>query len=379
MRKPKVVVVGAGPAGSACALALRKLDAAEVLLLDKSAYPRVKVCGSGLSPLALRMLDRLDIRDRFTANHGLIRALIVRGPGGGETTLRGKAQAWVVPRTEFDHAVAKASVSHGARFQEETKATELIRDARGDVRGVRTTRGDVEADLVVCADGSPSRFSRDESPKTTIRTLMGWWRGTTLPHDEAIMVWDRRLDGYYAWSFPEPCGVTNVGITIPEGAPDATRLKELFTDILAEHFDHGLRGAEQVGKWMGHPAVVTTRVGEVAESRAMWIGEAARLVMPATAEGIGFALQSGLLAGEMVAKHFRNETGFSRLACRRYRVETATRMLPKFWAGEAFVRVMRSERARTLSDRLMHSRIKQLAERAVSNLVGGDVDGARVP
>ena len=65
MRKTKIVVVGAGPAGASCALALAQRGGAEVVLLDKSTYPRVKVCGSGLSPHCLHMLDRLGIKDRF--------------------------------------------------------------------------------------------------------------------------------------------------------------------------------------------------------------------------------------------------------------------------------------------------------------------------
>ncbi|MEZ4384261.1 MAG: NAD(P)/FAD-dependent oxidoreductase, partial [Nannocystaceae bacterium] len=304
MRKPKVVIIGAGPSGSACALALSMANQAEVVLLDKSHYPRVKVCGSGLSPHSLAMLQRLQLISRLEKMHARIGALTATGPGGGKLRLATGRDAWVVPRVELDHLLAETAVAFGATFHEETKGLELLRDPDGTVRGLKTDRGDYEADLVVCADGSPSRFSVDDTPKTTIRTLMGWWRGASFPEEEAFMVWDERLAGYYAWVFPEPHGVTNIGLTIPAEAPAATHLKELFQALLDEHFADGLEGAEQVGKWMGHPAIISTKVGTIAESRALWVGESARLVSPGTVEGISFALESGISAAAHIGNHF---------------------------------------------------------------------------
>lgn len=370
MRKPKVVIIGAGPSGGACALALAMSGTAEVLVLDKSHYPRVKVCGSGLSPHALTMLSRLQLLPRFEKEHGVIRALTGVGPGGGKIRLSTGRDAWVVPRVEFDHTIVQTAVAYGARFEEQTKVVALIRDDEGQVRGVRTEDREIEADLVVCADGSPSRFSIDTTPKTTIRTLMGWWRGTKFADDEAQMVWDERLHGYYAWVFPEPHGIINIGLTIPEEAPDARRLKELFQDLLDRYFADGLEGAEQVGKWMGHPAVISKRVGTVAEARAIWVGESARLVSPGTVEGISFALESGITAAQHIGRYFGPTRGFSPLAIRGYQALTASKMLPKFWAGEAFSRAMGSERVRQVSRGLVDGPAAPIFNRAVKHLLG---------
>jgi flavin-dependent dehydrogenase len=293
--------------------------------------------------------------------------ITARGPGGTEVHLRGAKGAWVVPRVKLDHAIVSAAERAGARFHEDTKATELVRDGMGQVCGVQTSRGVFEADLVVCANGSPSRFEVDPSPRYGIRTLMGWWKNVKLrAPDEGVMAWDDRLDGYYAWAFPEPDGVVNIGLTIPEHSPQAERLKPLFQELLDELFGDALRHAEPVGKWMGHPAVVTTQVGPVAESRVLWCGEAARLVSPGSVEGIGFAMESGVVA----AQHLRDldpETGLRPLQRARYRMSTARRVLPKFWAGEAFVRVMRSATLRKLATRVASPR--WLSERATA-LVG---------
>jgi flavin-dependent dehydrogenase len=353
MTKPKIVIIGAGPAGGACALALAKAGTAEVVVLDKSTYPRVKVCGSGLSPHSLEMLERLELRDRFASTRVHMPRLLARGPDGQEVRLDGRGGAWVVPRIELDATVIGEAVRHGAKFQEGTKVTELLRDPAGEVCGVLTEHGSIDADLVVCANGSPSRFSTDESPTTGIRTLMGWWSGTSLRSDEGVMIWDRRLAGYYAWAFPEPHGVVNIGLTIPEHAEGTEHLKALFQALLDEHFAEALVSAQPQGKWMGHPATVTTRIGNIAEARAVWIGEAARLVSPGTVEGISFAMESGMLAAELITQHFDSELGLTPVQRALLRTRMITRMLPKFWAGAAFARLMRSDGARKLSAKVL--------------------------
>jgi flavin-dependent dehydrogenase len=370
MRKPKVIIVGGGPSGGACALALTQTGRFDVLVLDKSVYPRVKVCGSGLSPHALRMLDRLGVRDRFAPRHGVIDTMIVKGPAGSEMRLSAGIEAWVVPRVELDQGVVGAAVELGAEFREGTKVLALVRDAQDTVVGVKTEAGDLEADLVVCADGSPSRFSRDDRPRTTIRTLMGWWRGTPWDGRAAHMIWDRRLDGYYAWMFPEPGGVVNIGLTIPEHAPAASRLKELFQELLDEHWGDGLRDAELVGKWMGHPAVISTSVGPIAERRAAWVGEAARLVSPGSVEGISFALESGITAAEFIDGHFDLRRGLSPLACAGYRARTAANVLAKFWVGEGVARAARSPRARVVGERVVRGPAGAWLNRTISRVLG---------
>lgn len=366
VRRSKIVVVGAGPAGGACSLALARAGA-EVVVLDKSQYPRVKVCGSGLSPHALVVLERLGLRDRLEPSHLHMAGITAVGPGGTRIHLRGAKGAWVVPRVVLDHTIVRAAVEAGAELHEDTKVTKLLRDDAGQVRGVATTQGMFEADLVVCANGSPSRFETESSPRHGIRTIMGWWKNARLQApDEGVMIWDERLDGYYAWLFPEPGDVVNIGLTIPEQGEEASRLKPLFQDLLEEHFGETLRDAEPVGKWMGHPATVTTAVGNIVEARALWCGEAARLVCPGTVEGIGFALESGMIAAARL-RGLDPRTGLRADQRARYRTSTSLQMLPKFWAGEAFTRLMRSKPTRTLAARLFGP--QWLSERA-AGLVG---------
>jgi flavin-dependent dehydrogenase len=339
-RPAKIVVVGAGPAGATCALELRRHSGGEVLLLDSAHYPRRKVCGSGLSPSSLTQLEALDLLDGVRPLHLAMKGMRAIGPGGGEIILRGSKGAWVVPRTEFDHHLVQAAVAAGATLGEGTRVTGILRDPSGDACGVQTRAGDIEADLVVIATGSPSPFDLDDSPREGIRTIMGWYEGR-LPDQLGTMVWSTRLRGYYAWAFPEPGDVVNIGLTIREDDPAASHLRELFTEILAEHFADYAAPGREIGRWAGHPATVTHRVGNLAAKREILVGEAARLVCPGTVEGISFAMQSGRIAAATVQRTFSVGDGLPRLAQKRYQLDVAAQMLPSFLAGEALYQAMR--------------------------------------
>ncbi|MEM6994187.1 MAG: NAD(P)/FAD-dependent oxidoreductase [Myxococcota bacterium] len=370
MRAQKIVIVGAGPAGSACALALARSTRSEIVMVDKSQYPRRKVCGSGLSPVGLKVLDGLGLIDELTPHHVHLRNLRAVGPDGGDVMLQGAKGAWVVPRVILDHTIVRAAVNEGVELREDTKVVDVVRDAAGNARGVKTKDGEIEADFVIFANGSPSRFEQDTAPRYGIRTIMGWWKAR-LPDDGGMMVWDRRLDGYYAWAFPEPDGITNIGLTIREDLPEAKRLKDLFNELLEDHFSMLTRHGDQVGKWMGHPATVTTRVGPITESHALYIGEAARLVCPATVEGIAFAMKSGVLAADVLAKHQRATGSLSRFAQHRYRLNVARAMLPSFIAAETFYRFIRNDTARGTVARFFDA--QSVADR-LSTLVGAVPD-----
>ena len=188
METADVIIVGAGPGGSSTAayLAMAGLD---VLLLEKSAFPREKVCGDGLTPRAVRELITLGIptpeEDGWIKNHGL------RIIGGGmrlELPWPDLASfppyGLVRPRKDFDEVLARHAVKHGARLRESTSVTGPIVDERtGAIIGVRAKAMDesgrdagappleFRAPLVVAADGNSSRLSlsmhraqRDDRP-----------------------------------------------------------------------------------------------------------------------------------------------------------------------------------------------------------------------
>ncbi|HET8601155.1 MAG TPA: geranylgeranyl reductase family protein, partial [Segeticoccus sp.] len=234
-----VIVVGAGPGGATTAayLAMQGLD---VLLLEKTAFPREKVCGDGLTPRAVKELITLGIPT--PEDEGWIRNKGLRIIGGGmRLQLDWPDLASFPPyglvrtREDFDEVLARHAVKHGARLRERTNVVAPVLDERsGHIVGVRAKVADdagrptgeekvYAAPLVVAADGNSSRLStamerhkRDDRPMgVAVRT---YYRSPR--HDDDLLeswleLWDgdRLLPGY-GWIFGVGDGTSNVGLGI---------------------------------------------------------------------------------------------------------------------------------------------------------------------
>jgi menaquinone-9 beta-reductase len=194
-RTADVIVVGAGPAGSAAAfyLATAGLD---VLVLEKSRFPREKVCGDGLTPRAVKALTAMGVplseSDGWLRNKGL---RIVGGGGRIELPWPELSSypgfGLVRTRLDFDEILARHAQKAGARLLEEVTVTGPLRDDRtGRVTGVtaretvnghkseRAVRGRV---VVACASGTTARSASRCAPTTPRRgtTTTTWRRGWT--------------------------------------------------------------------------------------------------------------------------------------------------------------------------------------------------------
>ena len=218
------LVVGAGPAGVAAAVELRRAGHDVVVLVDKAEFPRDKCCGDGLTTLALRELEHLGFDPATVPTSGpstvpccvlrLVAPLKVPLPAGEGI------YAAVAPRLELDAALVRLAVDAGVdvRLGHGVKTAAIADD--GDRHGRRRRLGDVIARHVVAADGmwSPTRKALGISGDG----YLGEWHairqyvvGVTGPAGDELIVWfdDDLLPGY-AWSFPLPDGRANVGFGV---------------------------------------------------------------------------------------------------------------------------------------------------------------------
>src|SRR3954470_16466837 len=101
IRRRKIIVIGAGPAGSAAAMGLTSAGI-ECLLLERKELPRTKACGSGLSPWTLKFLDRLGVGEQVRRRAFRIDGAIIAGVDGRGVELRGDHETAVLLRSEFD-------------------------------------------------------------------------------------------------------------------------------------------------------------------------------------------------------------------------------------------------------------------------------------
>ena len=335
-----VIVVGAGPAGASAAHHLAR-DGHSVILLEKSTFPRDKVCGDGLTPGAVRELISMgvpmDRADGWMRNKGL------RVIGGGHEILLPWPETASFPnygmakaRTGLDAALARHAQRSGADLREATSATGPVLDERsGRITGVtvRTTnpdgsRGEVatlRAPVVVDAGGVSAR----------IATAMGITRAENRPmgvavrtyfrsprHDDEWMesqleLWDgprersNLLPGY-GWIFALGDGTVNVGLGSVSSTARATKLD--YKDL----FRTWMRNAPE--SWEFTPE---NQVGELRSaalpmafnrkphySRGLLLaGDSGGMVSPFNGEGIGYALMAGRIAADVIAQALARTSG----------------------------------------------------------------------
>jgi menaquinone-9 beta-reductase len=325
-----VIVVGAGPAGSAVAyyLASTGLD---VLVLEKTSFPREKVCGDGLTPRAVKALTGMGVP--IAASDGWLRnkGLRIIG-GGGRIELNWPdlssypGYGLVRTRTDFDQILARHAEKAGAHLLENVNVTGPILDDRtGRITGVTAKDGRrFHGRLVVAADGNSSRLSvamglhkRDDRPLgVAVRTYY-----TSPRHeDDYLEAWLDLWDGNsllpgYGWIFGMGDGTSNVGLGLLNTSTGFGEIdyKDLLRKWLAampaewgfteENRTQPVRGAALP---MGFNRTPHYTRG------LLLAGDAGGMVNPFNGEGIAYALESGELAARVITQALARPTAAGR-------------------------------------------------------------------
>ena len=316
-----VLVVGAGPGGSTTAsyLARHGLD---VLLVERSAFPREKVCGDGLTPRGVAQLERLGIDPgdpRFERHDGLrIRSRRVTLELGWPDLADWPGYGVVMTRAELDELLARHAEKAGARLLERTEAYEPVLDEEGWVRGARLrgTEDDEETEVqsrfVIAADGASSRFAgqagvvRDPTRPIGIAARR-YYRVERHP-GPWLEVWMDLWDGSnilpgYGWLFPLPGGSINLGAGLLNTFTNFKGLSaqgvfDAFWRMLPPEWNVNEQTAD--GRVLSGPLPMGLSRTPPAMPGMLVIGDAAGLVNPFNGEGIAYAMESGELAAELV-------------------------------------------------------------------------------
>ncbi|BAL97924.1 NAD(P)/FAD-dependent oxidoreductase [Rubrivivax gelatinosus] len=365
----EVLVIGAGPAGSACARTLAQAGR-EVLLVDQHEFPREKVCGDGLIPdahAALRALGVYDeVMDRaFRAQH--VRCV---APRGGHVDVPGTLA--VLPRRELDDIVCRAAREAGARFAAPWRFVAPLLDGERVV-GARLKGPDgeheVQARWVVLATGASvpplvaAGVCERRAPSGV--ALRGYVHHPELAQTlrELQIVWHPRLSGGYGWIFPGPGGVFNVGAGLTgshatEAGGRASmrdvnlrQMLEAFASVHAPAAELLERG-ELRGDWKGAPLRCSLGGARWSRPGLLVTGEAAGSTYAFSGEGIGKALETGLLAaaallegGDDAAVRARHEAALAGLKPRFALYEKASHVNHRPWLADLVVwRARRSPR-----------------------------------
>ncbi len=314
VRHCDVAVVGAGPAGTAAALALRQRSPDwDVLLVDRAPPGRDKVCGDGIGPEALPWLSALGQHELLRPSEAVTSFRMV-APGARSVAGTPPAVGYVVPRATFDARLLSAARAAGARLTQ-GRVVALSQDDAGVTLALHDGTA-IRARCVVGADGANSAVRRLLGvPSNSGRHLAVAVRGYVprpVGVDDLLLVWDRAAPLAYAWAFPAADGRVNVGYgraldDAPSGrARLAARARELLA-VAAPQLD--LRDAS----FGGGRLPLNSRRRATSRGRVLLSGDAASMINPLSGEGICYALASGVLAGQALAAN-----GLGPVAAKRY-------------------------------------------------------------
>ncbi len=320
------IVVGAGPGGSATAAHLARLGV-HTILLEKSKFPREKVCGDGLTPRSVKALINLGIdtseESGWIHNKGL---RVYTGNASTYFELPWPELAdfpnygMTRSREEFDQILARHAQDMGATLITEAPVqAPIINSATGRIEGVTLKDGrQFRAPVVVAADGNSSRLAiamglprRDDRPMGV--AVRAYYRAAHTTDDwmeSWLEMWDGEpaksdlLPGY-VWVFGLGNSVTNVGLGMLNSSPhfgkiDYRQLLKKWAQSMPEEW--GYCEENRLGEIRGAALPMGFNRDRLYQSGMLLVGDAAGLVSPFNGEGISYAMESGQMAAEAIAQ-----------------------------------------------------------------------------
>jgi menaquinone-9 beta-reductase len=322
------VVIGAGPGGSAAAYFLAEAGH-DVVLIEKEAFPRDKVCGDGLTPRAVKALQSLGLTEEAEGTpDGWDRQSGLRMYGGGVVLELPwpelddfPSHSVTATRALFDHTLARNAVAAGAQLWDATEVTAPVwlTPSQRRVAGVAYRREDgtegvVRAPVTIVADGGSSRFAialglrRDAKRPMGVavrayyrspRSQMGMIEGYLEMRKRGVGGQPGELLPGYGWIFPLDDGTVNVGWGLLNSSEhfQGTNYRQVLDDWVAGFPEEwGISAETRVGRPrsaglpMGHNRRPHVHAG------ALLVGDAGGMVNPFNGEGISYAIEAAEMA-----------------------------------------------------------------------------------
>ncbi len=403
-----VVVVGAGPAGSSAAywLASAGLD---VALIEKTSFPREKVCGDGLTPRGTRAL--VDMGTDVSEANGWLHNRGLRVIGGGQRLHLDWPDltsfppfGLVRPRADLDAMLADQAVKAGARLYENTSVTEALLDPSGQVVGVSGKRGPSARDkepmtfrapLVLTCEGVSGKLAQrlevHRNDKRPLGVAVRRYYTSPKSDDDYLESWLELWDGKpnasdllpgYGWIFGMGDGTVNAGLGVLNSSSgfQKTDYRSLLTRWLDNTPDEwGLREQNATCPIRGAALPMGFNRTPHYLRGLLLVGDSGGSVNPFNGEGIPYAMESGKFAAEAAVDALGRPAGPAREdALHNYPARMSEEWGAYYRLGGAFVKLIGNPRVMQACTRhgLPHPALMRFVLKLLANLTDprdGDV------
>ncbi len=320
--KPKIdydcdaLIVGGGPAGSGLAFHLAS-KGIKVIVVEACVFPRDKICGDGVSPIALAELEKMGITrtKKFKKANEIKRVgLFLKNSNAFINLSKPDSlpfHARIIPRLELDNWIFEAAKKAGASYLEGTRVVNYSISSNSALVQLKDAKKtfSLKTKLIVGADGANSIIARKlhhRKPKDDYQLLglRAYYKNVNGPRDRVDIYFDEGGFPGIFWMFPKGSNGANIGIamiskTLPYKPP---HIKELLMHHISNNPDilKRIGKGEIEGKIDGWPITFFNSKQKISDDRLMLIGEAAGLINPLSGDGIQYALLSARWASETI-------------------------------------------------------------------------------
>lgn len=327
-----IIIVGAGPAGTSCALALKNSNL-NILLLDKDSFPRDKVCGDAIGGRSVKTLEKLapelvkEIRNFERKEFTVTTRVFVDNQM--PFNLYWKNEAFCMRRIDFDALLLKHAIQNCSTltFEANFKVDALTKAENKIFIGNKITKTYYSANIVIAADGSQSFLAKQLvdlklDPSNFTAAVRAYYTNVEglLPNQTEIHVYKGHMPGYL-WIFPLGNDTANIGFGMLSIAIAKRKinLKQSLTQILADspQLAKRFQNAKMEGTIKGFGLAMGSKKVKRSGDNFMLIGDAASLIDPKSGDGISNAIESGMIAAS-TAMHAHKMADFSEGILKKY-------------------------------------------------------------
>ncbi|MEO0044803.1 MAG: hypothetical protein RL329_4252 [Bacteroidota bacterium] len=349
-----VCIIGAGPGGATTSIFLSKQKIPHIIV-DKDVFPRDKICGDGLDLKVMRVLKHMD--PTITPETIFGDQPFVKAWGGRVTAPSGYSKAVIMKpdahdpirhpmfciskRFNFDQYLVEKLDKTYAEVHFGTKATKIERKKDGiEVTFVKEGKTyKTFCNLIVGADGDHSVVLRELDERKIDRkhysaALRQYWKNVGGMHEDNLLevYFKKEYPIGYFWIFPLPNNEANVGFGMLSDiiSQKKINLKECMRDIIENDpvMAPRFKNATPLEEMKGWGLPLASRQKKMIGDHYLLVGDAASAINPATGEGIGAAMVSGLIAARFIAQAVQNQN-FTEASFTKYDKEMQRRLLPE--------------------------------------------------